>query len=167
MPSPSEEKKRGLQITFSPACKRGTETIRCHREGRSKHKDSWRVSGTGKEREGVKLRTDWIICALWSQFLLSPSWGGQAGNWVILPQLLAVCAHAQGETAARPGREHMGCHNVDKWKFCPVQTVRKEDKVGPYNGVRCTPDSMQYICFKCLSPKNTAFWKQATPFLLK
>lgn len=54
-----KRKKRRLQITLSPACKRGTKTIRkCHREGRSKHKDSWRVSGTGEEQEGVRLRID-------------------------------------------------------------------------------------------------------------
>lgn len=59
MPSPAEEKKRGLQITFSPAYRRGTETLRrWHREGRSKHRDSWRVPGTGEEWEGMRLGID-------------------------------------------------------------------------------------------------------------
>lgn len=58
-PVQQKGKKRGLQVTFSPACKRGTETIRrCHREGRSKHRDSWRVPGTGEEWEGVRLGID-------------------------------------------------------------------------------------------------------------
>ena len=87
--------------------------------------------------------------------------GWTAGNWVMLPQLLAACAHAQGETAARPDREHTGWCNVNKWKFCPVQTVRTEDKVWACNGVRRTADYIQYVCFKCLSPKNIAFLKHA------
>lgn len=56
MLSATEEKRRGLPMTCSPACKSGTETVRrCHREGRSKHRDGWRVPRTGEEWEGARL----------------------------------------------------------------------------------------------------------------
>lgn len=161
MLSATEEKIRRLHITCSLACKRGTETIRrCYRKGRSKHRDSWRVPGTGEEWEGVRLGIHWILCAVTLITALPLfSLGWTAGNWVMLPQLLAVCAQAQGEAAARPGREHMGWCNVDKWKFYPVQAVRTEGKVWACNVVRHTPNDIQYVCFKYLSPKNIAFLK--------
>lgn len=117
-----EEKTGGLEITHSPACKSGTETIgRCYREGRSKHRDGWRVPGVpGEEWEGARLGIHWTLCAV-ALVAASPlfSLGWTAGNWVMLPQLLPACARAQGETAARPGGEHAGWCNVDKMEILP------------------------------------------------
>lgn len=129
--APCNRRENGaLQITCSPACKRGTETIRCRREGRSKHGDGWRVPGRGEEWESRRLGIHWIVSAVTLVTALPLfSLGWTAGHWFMLPQLLAACANAQGEAAARPGREHRGWCDVGKWKFCPVQTVGTEDKV--------------------------------------